>query len=102
MSEILEANIFFFITAVAVVVLSVFLAIALYYLIRILKNVREISDHLLRGTTALSEDLSHLRSSIKEEAREIGSFFSFLKVWKTWFPKKKVRRRRKEEGEEQS
>ncbi|MCE9618971.1 MAG: hypothetical protein K8R92_03570 [Planctomycetes bacterium] len=94
MNQVLQTNVFFIITAVAVVGLSVIMAVALYFLVRILKNVRDISDLMLVGTTALSKDIIHLRQKIKEEAKEAGQYFRLLKIWKTWFPSKRIRKKK--------
>ena len=44
MNDILHANIFFFVTTVVVVVLGVLAIVALYYVLGILKNIRDISN----------------------------------------------------------
>jgi hypothetical protein len=46
---VLKSDIFFFITSIAVVVLSVFLIIALFYVINILKDLKEVSTILHKG-----------------------------------------------------
>ena len=66
MSEVLQTNVFFFITSVAVVVFTIFLCVVLYYLIRILKNVREITERLKRGSEQLAEDAEAVRTFIHE------------------------------------
>ncbi len=94
MSEILKANIFFFVTTVVVVVLGVFLAFALYYVILILRNVRKISDQALVGSTALSEDLAELRQKLKAKGARLSTFFDFAKKWKRWFPGKRSKQKK--------
>lgn len=66
MSETLQTNVFFVITSVAVVVFTIFLCVALYYLIRILKNVRDVTDRLRRGSEQLAEDAQAVRDFIHE------------------------------------
>jgi len=79
MSEVLQTNIFFFVTAVAVVVLTIFVGVALFYFIQILRNIRDISNKVRRGGDVLGKDLSALRKTVKEEgikSKNIIDFFS--------------------------
>lgn len=71
MSEVLQANVFFFITSVAVVVFTILLCVALYHIIRILASVRRIVDRIEEGSEVIAEDMSHLRNYFNE-----GSFIS--------------------------
>ncbi len=66
MSEVLQANVFFVITSIAVVALTIFVCVALYYLIRILRNVRDVTDRLKRGTEQIAEDVMSMRSFVHE------------------------------------
>ena len=50
MSELVHADIFFFITAVAVVLLSTIFAVALVYIIVILRDVRAIVARMRRAS----------------------------------------------------
>lgn len=77
METLLQADIFFFITAVATVVLSILVGIAVVYLIRILRNVRDISDTAKREADALASDVEELRSNLKKNS---GSFSSILSL----------------------
>ena len=66
MSDVLQTNIFFIITSVAVVIFTIFSCVALYYLIRILRNVRDVTDRLRRGSEQLAEDAQAVRTFIHE------------------------------------
>jgi predicted Holliday junction resolvase-like endonuclease len=68
MSEVLHANIFFFITGIAVIVFTFLLSIALFHLIKILKTVRRIVDRVEEGTATIAEDLENLRTYVVEES----------------------------------
>jgi hypothetical protein len=46
MQEVLHANIFFFITAVGVVIITILMAVALVYGIKLVKNLSEISEEV--------------------------------------------------------
>ena len=73
MSEVLQANIFFFITGIAVIVFSLLLCIALYHFIKILKSVRNVVERIEAGTEVIAEDMSNMRDYFAE-----GTFFSHL------------------------
>ena len=62
MEEVLHANIFFFVTGIAVIIISAILCVVLYQTIRVLKSVRKILSSLERGTEAISEDFQTIRS----------------------------------------
>lgn len=66
MSEVLQTNIFFIITSIAVIVFTVFLCVALFYLIRILKHVGEMTERLRRGSEQLAEDAMEVRAFVKD------------------------------------
>lgn len=66
MTEILQANLFFFITAMAVVIFTIFLCVAMYYVIRILRSVGKITERIDEGSETIAEDIKQLRSYIAE------------------------------------
>ena len=86
MNDILHANIFFFITSIVTILLGILVAIALYYVIKILKNLRDITDRAQRGSEVLGHDLEHLRENIKEEGMRFKHIKKFLKGYSKWFP----------------
>ncbi len=63
MTEIIQANIFFFITSIAVIIFSLLLCIAVYQIIKILKIVRRIVERIDEGTEVLADDIEHIRTS---------------------------------------
>ena len=87
MESLMKADIFFFITAVAVVVLTVFVAIALYYIIQILANFRKISDIMRGGAENVEE-------SIKEVSENLANN-PFIKMFFSRKTAKKKRERNK-------
>lgn len=66
MNEVLHANVFFFITSVAVVVLSVIFIILLYHVLQALRSVRKILARIEKGTEVVSEDLQNIRMHFKK------------------------------------
>jgi len=64
MSEVLQANIFFFITSVAVVVLTILLVAVLVYVLMIVRNVKDITDRLKEGSELIASDLAAFRERL--------------------------------------
>ncbi len=67
MNEVLHANIFFFITGIAVIVFTALLSVALFHGIKVLKSLRRIMDRIERGTEVIADDLEQVRSYITED-----------------------------------
>lgn len=67
MSEVLQTNVFFVITSISVIVLTVLLSIVLIKAIRILGILREISKRFKKGSEALSDDIKTVRSFIAND-----------------------------------
>lgn len=67
MSELVHADIFFFITAVAVMLLTTILAVALVYGVLIVRDVRVIISRIRRASESLESDLNALRNEVKYE-----------------------------------
>lgn len=78
METLLKADIFFFITAISVIILTILLIASFYYILRILKNTKEVTDKVKKGSDVLAEDLSELRQNIKEEGAKIKHFSNFF------------------------
>lgn len=66
MTEFLEANIFFFITSVAVVVFTIFLCVAMYFVIRILRSVKNITERIDEGSESIADDIKQLRQYVAQ------------------------------------
>ena len=91
MSEFLYTNVFFIITSVAVITFTIFLCIAMYFVIKILRTVRKIVDRVDTGSETIAEDIAQLRSYVAE-----GSLMSHIVGL---FVGSKRRRRKKTEEE---
>ncbi len=64
MDEVLQANIFFFVTSVAVIVFTLLLCLALFYIIKILQSVRRIINRIDTESEMIVEDVKQLRSYV--------------------------------------
>lgn len=93
METVLQANIFFYITSVAVVAVTVLVIVILFYVLSIVRNVKLFSDKLKRGSDLLSKDLGSLRKSIKEEGARAKQAFASLTAF---VPKRRARRKKSE------
>lgn len=63
MGNLLKADIFFFVTTIAVVLLTIGGIIIIFYIFRIVRNVSDVTDRLRDQTTKITEDLDELRKS---------------------------------------
>lgn len=69
MEQILKADIFFFITTIAVVGTSVVLTIAFVYIIQILRDVRYITRRVRKEADGILEDVQDARKFVKKEVK---------------------------------
>jgi hypothetical protein len=65
MSEVLQANIFFFIASAATIVFAILTCIVLYYVIKILSAIRSIVERLEAGSDVIADDVSAMREFVK-------------------------------------
>lgn len=65
--SIIHADIFFFISTIALVGISIGICIALYYLIKILRNVREFSDIVKAEGSEIVADVRKARLALRDE-----------------------------------
>ena len=62
MQTFIHADIFFFISSIATVIISIGLIIALIFVILILKNLRQLSETVKNEADLLAEDMDDLRA----------------------------------------
>lgn len=99
MSETLHANIFFFITSVAVIALTLLWVVILWQVIAILREVRAIAKRMRKASEDIEHDLELLRASVRaggQRVRSLGSVtFDFLLRMLTSNPRRSAPRRPK-------
>lgn len=78
MDTLIHADIFFFVTTIAVVVVAAVFTIALIYLVKILGDVKKITEQVHEETVLFREDLRDLRHDIKKEGFKLTRFLSFF------------------------
>ena len=64
MTEVLQTNIFFVITSIAVVVFTLLLCVLIYHIIKIVRAIRRIVERVEVGSEVLAEDLDNIRASL--------------------------------------
>ncbi len=91
----MQADIFFFIASVGIVVLTLLVFLILYQVLKIVKSVRRIVARLEAGSEVIAEDVAELRAFVLE-----GSLVSQL--IRFFVPKgsRKARRASKESDED--
>ncbi|MCF7815537.1 MAG: hypothetical protein K9M10_02115 [Candidatus Pacebacteria bacterium] len=67
MSDVLHANIFFFITGIAVIVFTALLCIVLFHVIKAIKSLRRILNRIEEGTEIIAEDIGQFRAYFTED-----------------------------------
>jgi hypothetical protein len=66
MDEILQANIFFFITSIGILVLTVLVGIILYHIVKLLRTIRNIVERVEEGSEVIADDVSQLRAYVTQ------------------------------------
>ena len=75
MTTLIHADIFFFVTTIAVAVITIALTVLIVYLVKVFRSVRKIADAVSDETVLLRHDISDLRSEIRARgARAAGAF----------------------------
>ena len=97
MNSLVKSDVFFFITSIAVVVIAILLTILIVYLIKVSKDIRYISQRAKTEADNIIEDVSKLRSNIKEQGGKIKDLAGFF----SRFYKPKKNKSRKETNNEQ-
>jgi len=75
METLIHADIFFFVSTIALVLIAIALIVVLIYIIKILRTVSAVSDRVKEESSEIIDDLKTLRTSIKQE----GVRLSFIK-----------------------
>lgn len=102
MSDVLQANIFFFITAVSVVVVSGFVVVLLYYCVGIARDVRAVAAKVRKASDELEQDFEVLRMQVKTEGVKLRGIIDLLIGFLTYRFKAKQSRKKKPEPTETS
>lgn len=78
MTELVHADIFFFVTTIVVVLLGIGGCIVLYYVVGILRDVRSITAKIEKAGGALEQDFATLRANVYSEGERARDFVRML------------------------
>jgi hypothetical protein len=78
MNNILQADIFFFISSIATVIITIILSIAGYYIILIVRDARYISAKLRNATDDLEEKFMEIKEQVSEEGKRAKYIIDFF------------------------
>ena len=76
MSDILQTNVFFLITSIAVIVLTVLGVVVLWYVIGILREVKKIAAKVNRVGAGVERDIEQLRAEFRQGSLSLVSLMS--------------------------
>ena len=79
MNTLIHADIFFFVTTIVVILVALGVIIALYYVIRILRTVSQVSETVKNESEEIVKDVHALRGEIKKEGVKFMTFGTFFK-----------------------
>lgn len=96
MDEFLKMDIFFMVTTLFVAVLTVFLALVFIRVLRILKNIEDISALAHEEGQKIRDDIAGVRAKVKEEGLRAKHMLDFLSLGK------RPRRKRAKKAAEES
>lgn len=78
METLLYADVFFFITAIAIVVLGAAGLVALVYLVQVLAEAKHIAKVIRTEVEKIAGDVRDLRMKLKEEGQALRGIASFI------------------------
>lgn len=96
MNTLIHADIFFFITAIAVVLGTGVFLVASWYVIQILRDVHEISTKAKNAAGKLEVDFETLRSDLKRKSTKVGSIADMVLAFiASWVPRPRKKKAEK-------
>ena len=78
METLLKADIFFFVTTIVVIVLSIVIAVALVYVVRILRDILHVTRNVRDESDKIVADVDEFRSDMKKQGTVVSSTISIL------------------------
>lgn len=79
MDTLVHADIFFFVTTIAVVVVAAALTVALIYLAKVLSDMKKITGEAREEAALFREDLRDLRTEVRREGFQIERFLDVFR-----------------------
>ena len=78
MDTFLKADIFFFVTTICVILVTILFLVILFYLIRVLKNIDFLAKKIKEEGSEIIEDAHNIRIDLKSGAKKASTLFSVL------------------------
>jgi hypothetical protein len=78
MTEFYKMDVFFYVTTIAVVILTLLLAALIIYIIKISRDIKYISQKAKSEADLISQDLSDLRENVKGKGIKLKYLWSFF------------------------
>jgi hypothetical protein len=78
METLIHADIFFYITTIAVIIVTVFIAIILFYAVKVARKVDSIATTVEQESKNVVGDIDAIRSKVREEGAKFTGFSSFV------------------------
>lgn len=78
MQELIQADIFFFISSIGFVFLAILFGIAAYYIIRAAREIEGLAKDVREEVEDIAEDLDELREKITSKAWFVAKFLEVL------------------------
>ncbi len=79
MDTLVHADIFFFVTTIAVIVVAVAFTVVLFYLAKVLSDLKDITEHIKEETALFRGDIGRLRNTVQREGFRLEQFISFFR-----------------------
>lgn len=98
MADVAKSDVFFFITSMAVIILTIIIAVLLVYVFLIVRNVKSVVEKVKEESDLLLDDIKDLRVKLKSDGgavRRASTLFAFLR--ETFFGKKSRRRKNEDD-----
>lgn len=79
MDTLVHADIFFFVTTIAVIVVGAALTVALIYLAKVLSDIRKITGEVREETGLFRKDLGDLRNEVRRSGFRVQQFLDLFR-----------------------
>jgi uncharacterized membrane protein YgaE (UPF0421/DUF939 family) len=98
MNTLIHADVFFFVSTIVFTIIGLGIAIALFYVIKILRTLNDVSKKVKEESDGIIADVHALRGSIKSEGFKMKYAVSFMKAL---FGRRKAKARKEKDGSEE-
>ncbi|MBU0722741.1 hypothetical protein KKH46_00785 [Patescibacteria group bacterium] len=95
MNNILQSDIFFFISSISVVFIAIAILILLIHIIKILNDISGFFKTIRSGADTISEELSLVRAKLRDKGILTGLILSLFTIMTGFVQKTKERQSRK-------